>query len=312
MNADLILVIKEGEIVEKGNHDQLLSLKGKYDQLWSKQTKNDDDDDEPKTPCEDLKGLGFVNDLSPNSREEELNRALVKTGARLRDSGARLIDEPAPISTTDIQNKSQPEIKKLPKSHRGNNGSKSFEGMNSVITAEPQVQKLNILPTGSAVTTASPHSIEENQPYAMDGKVTDSPNASDKKPGSRSPRPIGSKAESTNAENEEPASVLVCTASADGTSRWYGGKGRVDSVDEANLHINPEDSLEAKDGNHIPNQLLPEGGLSSTDMTVNNDSLRESNRRRSWGRLNSLKGGNWRKPNNVDQTGSVHGKDSAA
>ncbi|KAF8541043.1 hypothetical protein BDD12DRAFT_876263 [Trichophaea hybrida] len=42
MNADQIIVIKEGRIVEKGSHDQLLDAKGKYYQLWSKQSKPDE------------------------------------------------------------------------------------------------------------------------------------------------------------------------------------------------------------------------------------------------------------------------------
>jgi ABC-type multidrug transport system fused ATPase/permease subunit len=36
-DSDLILVISEGRIVEQGNHEQLIALKGKYVSLWSKQ-----------------------------------------------------------------------------------------------------------------------------------------------------------------------------------------------------------------------------------------------------------------------------------
>jgi ATP-binding cassette, subfamily C, bacteriocin exporter len=36
-NADIILVMEKGEIVEEGNHIDLLKLKGKYFELWNKQ-----------------------------------------------------------------------------------------------------------------------------------------------------------------------------------------------------------------------------------------------------------------------------------
>ena len=37
-NADLILVIENGTIVESGNHHELIALKGKYLDLWNKQS----------------------------------------------------------------------------------------------------------------------------------------------------------------------------------------------------------------------------------------------------------------------------------
>lgn len=36
-DADLILVIQEGQIVERGTHDELFTMDGKYSRLWSKQ-----------------------------------------------------------------------------------------------------------------------------------------------------------------------------------------------------------------------------------------------------------------------------------
>lgn len=37
MNADLMLVIKDGAIIEQGSPKELLEAKGKYYNLWSKQ-----------------------------------------------------------------------------------------------------------------------------------------------------------------------------------------------------------------------------------------------------------------------------------
>jgi ABC-type multidrug transport system fused ATPase/permease subunit len=44
MDADLILVIDNGEIVERGNHYELLRLDGKYNKLWSKQSQGSGSD----------------------------------------------------------------------------------------------------------------------------------------------------------------------------------------------------------------------------------------------------------------------------
>jgi len=51
MNADLMLVIKDGEIVEQGSPKELLKAKGKYYDLWSKQNGI------VPTPAEDVSNL---------------------------------------------------------------------------------------------------------------------------------------------------------------------------------------------------------------------------------------------------------------
>ena len=36
-NADIILVVKDGKIVESGKHDELMALKGYYHNLYTRQ-----------------------------------------------------------------------------------------------------------------------------------------------------------------------------------------------------------------------------------------------------------------------------------
>ncbi len=50
MNADRIIVVNGGEVIEEGNHESLINAGGKYADLWAKQVfvkaKNKDDADE--------------------------------------------------------------------------------------------------------------------------------------------------------------------------------------------------------------------------------------------------------------------------
>lgn len=58
MNADTIIVINGGEIVEQGNHDELIQAGGKYANLWSKQVFT-----KPKDKSKATDATGKISDL---------------------------------------------------------------------------------------------------------------------------------------------------------------------------------------------------------------------------------------------------------
>ncbi|MDA8649388.1 ABC transporter ATP-binding protein/permease [Alphaproteobacteria bacterium] len=57
VNADEIIVLAEGEIIERGTHRQLLSQKGLYAQMWERQSSGFQDDDLPSNIMHDKAGL---------------------------------------------------------------------------------------------------------------------------------------------------------------------------------------------------------------------------------------------------------------
>ncbi|RGP73348.1 vacuolar membrane hmt1 [Fusarium longipes] len=71
MNADRIIVVEDGKILEQGNHDQLIVAGGRYADLWSKQVfvrSKDEDKDASSGQA------GFVNDLSSEQTRVELSK----------------------------------------------------------------------------------------------------------------------------------------------------------------------------------------------------------------------------------------------
>lgn len=47
VNADEILVFKDGEIAERGQHRQLLAASGIYAEMWARQQEDQKDSEEP-------------------------------------------------------------------------------------------------------------------------------------------------------------------------------------------------------------------------------------------------------------------------
>jgi ABC-type glutathione transport system ATPase component len=75
MNADRIVVVTGGEIVEQGSHEDLIRADGKYAELWSKQVFVKPKEKEPREDKPATKGRkthNIVNDLSAEATSSEL------------------------------------------------------------------------------------------------------------------------------------------------------------------------------------------------------------------------------------------------
>ncbi|KAF4964703.1 hypothetical protein FSARC_7410 [Fusarium sarcochroum] len=71
MNADRIIVVENGEILEQGNHDELIVAGGRYADLWSKQVFVRSKDEDKNASAGQA---GFVNDLSSEQTRTELSK----------------------------------------------------------------------------------------------------------------------------------------------------------------------------------------------------------------------------------------------
>ncbi|KUJ08051.1 uncharacterized protein LY89DRAFT_765501 [Mollisia scopiformis] len=78
MKADHIIVVMNGEIVEKGTHDELLHSGGKYHDLWSKQifVKPSPTADRSRSSSPKKRDATLVNDLTPQRQTKELAKVL--------------------------------------------------------------------------------------------------------------------------------------------------------------------------------------------------------------------------------------------
>ncbi|EEP82488.1 conserved hypothetical protein [Uncinocarpus reesii 1704] len=94
MNADQILVVNDGEIVEKGSHSQLLRAKGYYHRLCSWQGFSHTDTLEDKAPQAVINDIGFV-----DTTVEDITCSQMQSGS----TTARSPFEAAKIERPDIR-----------------------------------------------------------------------------------------------------------------------------------------------------------------------------------------------------------------
>ncbi|CAK7211905.1 hypothetical protein SBRCBS47491_001282 [Sporothrix bragantina] len=86
MNADAIIVIADGEIVEQGSHDDLIEAGGKYANLWSKQVFTKPKDKAKESDSGKITDL--VNDLTPEATSDEVTKATKATTATPKNESA--------------------------------------------------------------------------------------------------------------------------------------------------------------------------------------------------------------------------------
>lgn len=76
MNADHIVVVMDGEIVEQGSHDELFHSRGKYADLWAKQIfVKPLEEDQPKSKSPAKKDANIINDVTPQQTTVNLAEA---------------------------------------------------------------------------------------------------------------------------------------------------------------------------------------------------------------------------------------------
>jgi ABC-type multidrug transport system ATPase subunit len=86
MNADRIIVVENGEILEQGGHDELIVAGGRYADLWSKQVFIRPSDDDKKKASADQ--AGFVNDLSSEQTRTELSKVKPSSESKDQEEGS--------------------------------------------------------------------------------------------------------------------------------------------------------------------------------------------------------------------------------
>lgn len=79
MNADHILVVMHGEIAESGSHHDLISSKGKYHDLWSKQIFVKPASDRSRSHSPMKRESTIINDLTPTRHKIELAKVMKST-----------------------------------------------------------------------------------------------------------------------------------------------------------------------------------------------------------------------------------------
>ncbi|KAI5462874.1 hypothetical protein BGZ63DRAFT_175644 [Mariannaea sp. PMI_226] len=98
MNADRIIVVENGEILEQGNHDELIVAGGRYADLWSKQVFLRPNDENQTSKASDGQA-GFVNDLSSEQTRTELSKVKSSSGSKDQEDEAQQTGEEGTGST---------------------------------------------------------------------------------------------------------------------------------------------------------------------------------------------------------------------
>lgn len=127
MNADHILVVMNGEIIEEGSHDDLVHKKGKYNALWSKQILVTPHKSRSRSRSPNKGDAQIVNDLTPNRHRVELAKALKTTAHEEPSGGDQNVGSGAKTDATSDKDK-KPELGLSAEEKKPGQGTKSDSG----------------------------------------------------------------------------------------------------------------------------------------------------------------------------------------
>ncbi|KAI1774993.1 hypothetical protein F4818DRAFT_448631 [Hypoxylon cercidicola] len=116
MNADTIFVVEEGEIVEQGNHEDLIEKQGKYAELWSKQIFVKPKEPKDKQNGDATAANGTTDTMlagaqTDGSADEAVNGANNSNGTRIGTSTPT-------ISKSTVVGKANGQVVKTPNGHK--------------------------------------------------------------------------------------------------------------------------------------------------------------------------------------------------
>ncbi|KAI1318876.1 hypothetical protein F5Y16DRAFT_112012 [Xylariaceae sp. FL0255] len=114
MNADVIFVVANGQVVEQGSHEELIAMNGKYAELWSKQifVKAKDQEEGSETSKGSSSAAEPVetppSESTSEAREPELKDASTNTaGVDGADGADGAYDQPEPVAQTPLVHKKE-------------------------------------------------------------------------------------------------------------------------------------------------------------------------------------------------------------
>ena len=93
MKADHIIVIKNGEVVEQGTHNDLFHAKGNYCNLWSKQISVGKAEGRSKVPKKS-RPVTTTNDLDPTAKTQTLGEVVKSTPSEHRQENLQVLSLP--------------------------------------------------------------------------------------------------------------------------------------------------------------------------------------------------------------------------
>jgi ABC-type multidrug transport system ATPase subunit len=172
MNADTIIVIKDGKIAEQGTHAELFHSKGKYYKLWSKQIIVGE-----ASKSKSGRQPAILNDLSSDAKRQHLLEA-VQAAERITDCSHGSDTQGSPDSdtqgnTSDEIGPSDSTSNNVPAPAKGAKGKgKDMTGHNSATSGDPTTSQSAVSKDG-ALRPDAPEYIPSNRAFKSTGSLAE-------------------------------------------------------------------------------------------------------------------------------------------